>query len=46
MDLSLSEKIKVLELLVRVPFYSVVGFTSGKIVYVSDAEGIMSFMVS
>jgi len=42
MGLDLSEKIKIIESLVRIPFYSVVGFTNGKVIYVSDAEGVMS----
>jgi len=42
MGSDLSEKIKVLESLVKIPFYSVAGFARGKVIYVSDAEGVMS----
>ncbi len=41
MVLSLSEEIKALELLVKIPFYSVAGFAGGNIIYVSDVEGVM-----
>ncbi len=38
----LTDKIKLLETLVRIPTYSVGGFTHGRIVYVSNVEGELS----
>ncbi len=37
-----ADRVRLLELIVSVPTYSVVGFTSERLVYVSDVEGVTS----
>ncbi len=37
-----AEKLRLLEDLIKIPMYSVIGFTHGKVPYVSDQEGVVS----
>ncbi len=40
--MSLFEKVKILESLVKIPVHSVAGFTYGRVIYVSTVEGVTS----